>query len=75
MMQVMVPENVKFALQSGFMVLGFWLAVQIARYQARRLLPVGGLASRMKLLPLLAFFAAVTAANLWLMAQDMEMRF
>jgi polyferredoxin len=75
MMQVMVPENMKFALQSGFMVLGFWLAVQIARYQARRLLPSGGLAARLKLLPLLAFFAAVTAANLWLMAQDMEMRF
>ena len=75
MMKVVVPENVTFAVQSGLIVLGFWLAVQIARYQARRLLPGGGFATRMKLLPLVGFFAAVTAANLWLMAQDMEMRF
>jgi len=75
MMAVVMPENVTFAIQSGLMVLGFWLAVQIARHQARRLLPAGGLGARLKLLPLLGFFAAVTAANLWLMAQDMEMRF
>ncbi len=75
MMDLVVPENVTFALQTGFMVLGFWLAVQIARYQLRRLLPAAGGGSRATLLPLLAFFAAVTAANLWLMAQDMEMRF
>lgn len=75
MMRVVVPENVTFALQAGFMVLGFWLAVQIARYQARRLLPAEGVGARAALVPLLLFFAAVTAANLWLMAQDMEMRF
>lgn len=75
MMQNVVPENTIFALQTGFIVLGFWLAVQIARYQARKLLPQEGLAARLKLLPLLAFFAAVTATNLWLLAQDMEMRF
>lgn len=76
MMAVVMPENVTFTIQAGLMVLGFWLAVQIARYQARRLLPAtGGIATRLKLVPLLAFFALVTAANFWLMAQDMEMRF
>jgi ferredoxin len=76
MMQQVVPETVMFALQAGFIVLGFWLAVQIARYQARKLIVADGLVDRMKkMLPLLGFFAAVTAANLWLLAQDMEMRF
>ncbi len=75
MMRVVVPEDVTFALQAGFMVLGFWLAVQIARYQARRLMGEGDLKGRLKILPLLVFFAAVTAGNFWLMAQDMEMRF
>lgn len=76
MMQVVAPESVVFTLQAGFMVLGFWLAVQIARYQARRLMPGDGIAVRLKMmLPLLAFFAAITAGNLWLLAQDMEMRF
>jgi polyferredoxin len=74
MMQAMVPEALKYSLQAVFMVLGFWLAVQIARYQARKLLPEG-VSARPKLLPLLGFFAVVTASNLWLLAQDMEMRF
>jgi ferredoxin len=76
MMQQVVPETVMFTLQAGFIVLGFWLAVQIARYQARKLIAADGLVDRArKMLPLLAFFAAVTAANVWLLAQDMEMRF
>jgi ferredoxin len=76
MMQQVVPETVMFALQTGFIVLGFWLAVQIARYQARKLIVADGLVDRArKMLPLLGFFAAVTATNLWLLAQDMEMRF
>ena len=75
MMRVVAPEALVFTLQAGFMVLGFWLAVQIARYQARRLLPGEGVAVRLKMLPLLAFCAAITAGNLWLLAQDMEMRF
>jgi ferredoxin len=76
MMQKVVPEDVMFALQAGFIVLGFWLAVQIARYQARKLITADGVVARArKMLPLLLFFAAVTAGNLWLLAQDMEMRF
>jgi polyferredoxin len=76
MMQNMVPQPVMYALQTGFMVLGFWLAVQIGRYQARKLLATDSVGVRMqKMLPLLVFFAVITAGNLWLLAQDMEMRF
>jgi hypothetical protein len=64
-----------FTLQAGLMVFGFYLAVQIARYQLRRLAPAGAGAAGLRLLPMLAFVAAMTAGNLWLMAQDMEMRF
>ena len=75
MMNLFFPEQVMFTLQAGFMVLGFWLAVQIARYQRRRLLPNGHILAGLRLLPLLLFFAVITAQNLWLMDQDMEMRF
>ena len=75
MMNLFVPEEVMFTLQAGFLVLGFWLAVQIARYQKVRLLSNDHTLASLRLLPVLLFFAAITAQNLWLMAQDMEMRF
>jgi hypothetical protein len=75
MMNLFLPEEVMFGLQAALMVFGFFLAVQIARYQWRRLAPAGQAAAGLRLLPMLLFFAAITAANLWLMAQDMEMRF
>jgi hypothetical protein len=57
------------------MVLGFWLAVQIIRHRGRDRLVSGAGLSGWRLLPMLAFIGAVTAMNLWLMAQGMEMRF
>jgi len=75
MMNLFFPEQVMFALQAGFLVLGFWFAVQIARYQMYRLLPNGHILAGLRLLPVWLFFAAITAQNLWLMAQGMEMRF
>lgn len=75
MMFPLFPDQVLFAIQSVLMVLGFWLAVQIVRHRGRDR-PVGGAdVSGWRLLPMLGFIGAITAMNLWLMAQDMEMRF
>ena len=76
MMAPLLPDDVMFALQAALMVFGFWLAVQILRHRGRdeRLVGSGGLRG-WRLLPMLAFVAAIAAINLWLMAQDMEMRF
>jgi hypothetical protein len=75
MMAPLFPDEVMFTLQAVLMVLGFWLALQIVRHRGREWLGNGAVARGWRLLPMLAFIAAVTAMNLWLMAQDMEMRF
>lgn len=75
MMTPLFPDEIMFTVQAALMVLGFWLAVQIVRHRARGQLTGGTDLSGWRLLPMLAFIGAVTAMNLWLMAQDMEMRF
>lgn len=75
MMAPLFPDQVMFTIQAALMVLGFWLAVQIVRHRGRDQLVSGAGLSRWRLLPMLAFIGAITAMNLWLMAQDMEMRF
>ena len=75
MMMPLFPEEAMFTVQAALMVLGFWLAVQIVRHRGRDQLAGGTDLSGWRLLPMLAFIGAMTAMNLWLMAQDMEMRF
>ena len=74
MMAPLFPDEVMFTVQGILMVLGFWLAVQIARHRARDQVNGANL-NGWRLLPMLAFIVAITGMNLWLMAQDMEMRF
>lgn len=75
MMASLLPDEIMFTVQTVLMVLGFWLAVQIVRHRGRDQLAGGTGLSGWRLLPMLAFIGAITAMNLWLMAQDMEMRF
>jgi polyferredoxin len=75
MMAPLFPDGVMFTVQCALMVLGFWLAAQIARHRGRALSVNGVDLTGWRLLPLLAFIGAITAVNLWLMAHDMEMRF
>jgi polyferredoxin len=75
MMAPLFPDQVMFTIQSALMVLAFWLAVQIVRHRGRDRLVNGASLSGWWLLPMLTFIAAITAMSLWLMAQDMEMRF
>ncbi|OWW20337.1 4Fe-4S binding protein [Noviherbaspirillum denitrificans] len=75
MMDPILPEVAMYTLQAGLMVLGFWLAVQIVRHRGNGQLADGGGVKGWRLAPLLAFIGAITATNLWLMAQGMVMRF
>jgi hypothetical protein len=75
MMAPLFPDEVMFTLQAVLMVLGFWLALQIVRHRGRERFGKGAALRGWRLLPMLTFIASITALNLWLMAQDMEMRF
>jgi hypothetical protein len=57
------------------MVVGFWLATQIARHRGRDPSIKSANSNGWQMVPMLAFIGAITAMNLWLMAHDMEMRF
>ena len=69
------PDQLLFAMQAGLIILGIWLAVYILRYRAARLLPHKESIKGWQLIPMLAFIAIMTGANLWLLSQDMVMRF
>ena len=75
MMTPIFPDYIMYTLQAILMVLGFWLAVQIVRHRGRGQLESGSGLSSWRLLPILGFIGAITAMNLWLMAQGMLMRF
>ena len=75
MMSPLFPDEAMYTLQAGLMIAGFWLAASIARHRAREYWPAAGALRGWRIAPLLLFGAAVTAINLWVMAQDMEMRF
>ena len=72
MMDPLLPELLLQAVQSGLMVLGFWLAVRIVCHRGEETgsTPVQGMAR----LPLLVFLGGMSGLNLWLLAQDMVMR-
>jgi len=75
MMDPILPDVVMYTFQAGLMVLGFWLAVQIVRHRSRGHVSSDTRARSLRLLPILGFIGAITAMNLWLMAQGMIMRF
>jgi polyferredoxin len=67
--------EVLFIIQASLMALGVGLAVQILRYRGRGLLAGGGHLTGWMLAPMLGFIATFSGFNLWLMAQEMGMRF
>jgi len=75
MMSPLFPDEVMFTIQTGLMVIGFWLSAGIARYRAREFWVSSGPLRGWRILPLLIFSGVITAMNFWVMAQDMEMRF
>jgi polyferredoxin len=74
-MMTRVPESLLFAMQAGLMIMGLWLAVNILRYRAANILPDNESIKGLKLLPMMVFIGLMAAANVWLLSQDMVMRF
>ncbi|MBF0427752.1 MAG: hypothetical protein HQL94_02415 [Magnetococcales bacterium] len=75
MMSMPVSEDVLFAAQAGLMVWGVWLAVAILRYRGLNLLGGNQDLKGWRLLPMLAFMVVFTAFDVWLLSEDMVMRF
>ncbi len=74
-MDLLIPQVLLFALQAGLMVFGFWIAVQVLRHRGRELMAAGSGLSRLRLVPMLVFLAAVGGFNMWLLMEPMVMRF
>ncbi len=69
-LQMIVPQELLFALQAVLIAIGFCLATLVIRYRGYRLFEARGL----QLIPMLIFAITVTLCNLWMMMQAMQMR-
>ncbi len=67
---MLISQDVLFAIQGFLMLFGFWIAMKVIRYRAVKLLPNAG----WRLFPLFAFIVGVNGFHLWLMMQPMVMR-
>ena len=73
-MTPMIPEQLLFALQTGIVLWGFWVALQILRHRGQGLLGEGRDLAGWRMIPMLFFVSAASAANLLLLTQEMVMR-
>lgn len=70
-----ISEELLFTMETGLMIMGVWLAVHILRHRAAKLLPNGESIRGLQLAPMLLFILIASGANVWLLSQDMVMRF
>ena len=73
-MNLLIPEQLLFAVQAGLMAFGFWLALRVLQHRSADVLSSSGHFKSLYLVPGLIFIIAVTSFNLWLLAQPMVMR-
>ena len=71
---LLIPENLLFALQTGLLMFGFWIAVQVLRHRGRGLVVTGQVFAGRRLVPMLLFMVGITALNIWLMMEPMAVR-
>jgi ferredoxin len=71
---LLIPEQLLFALQASVMVWGFWVAVQILRHRGLGLMGASGNPAGWRLLPMMLFVGGASAVNLLLLTQEMVMR-
>jgi len=69
-----IADEWLFTLQAALMVLGFFLALQIARQRGAKVNGGATGATGLRALPILAFVLVIVGMNFWLMAQGMNMR-
>ncbi len=73
-MNPLVSDNIVFALQAGFIIFGFWLALKIGRNRIAKINDGLAVQSRWLFLPMVLFITFISFLSLWLLMQPMIMR-
>lgn len=73
-MDLLINQDVLFALQALLMTLGFLVAVQVVRYRGSQLLAMQQRSNGWRLAPMFLFAAGFTGFHLWLLMQPMVVR-
>ncbi len=69
-MDLLISQDLLFALQAGLMVFGFWISLKVIQYRGNRLISAVG----WRLFPMVIFVIGITGFHLWLLMQPMVMR-
>ncbi len=69
-MDMLISQDLLFALQAGLMVFGFWISLKVIQHRGQALIPKAG----WRLIPIVIFSLIVTGYHLWLLSQPMIMR-
>lgn len=69
-MNLLVPQDILFALQACLIVFGFWISLRVIQHRGRRLTDNDG----WRLFPVILFVIVVSVFHLWLLMQPMIMR-
>ena len=69
-LEMLISQDLLFALQAGLMVFGFWISVKVIQHRGHALIPNAG----WRLSPMILFAILVTGFHLWLLMQPMVMR-
>ncbi len=67
---MLVPQILLNGLQTGLLVFGFWISLQVIRHRGNHLISATG----WKLLPMITFAIGITIFHFWLLMQPMIMR-
>ncbi|MEN8167855.1 MAG: 4Fe-4S binding protein [Pseudomonadota bacterium] len=73
-MDLLISQDLLFALQAGLIVFGFWIALKVLRHRGTSLLTTDAGITGWQTLPMLLFITGMTVFNLWLLMQPMVMR-
>ena len=69
-MNLLIPQDVLFALQASLIVFGFWISLRVIQHRGKQLTDI----SQWRLLPIVLFVLGVSIYHLWLLMQPMVMR-
>lgn len=70
MLNLLIPQDLLFALQAGLIVFGFWISLRVIRHRGGNLTNTAG----WRLAPMILFVTGISLYHLWLLMQPMVMR-
>ncbi|MFQ5624196.1 MAG: 4Fe-4S binding protein [Paracoccaceae bacterium] len=74
-MNLLIPQNAIWAIQSGLMALGFLIALRVILHRGSDLTQPAENRIKWALSPMILFAAGITGLHLWILMQPMVMRF